>query len=258
MAGIQVKPVAVTRSRLLGVLEELECRREHYYTLYLAWPLLCGGDGILKDASGPFVDQVRETLASEPVSRAMQTYATGAVAFWSNDDRRVLVIPPFEVASEGVFEGPPYVTPLAELLERERTVEVVMVTWGAYALGVFEGGHLAQSKTGTGYIHKRHRKGGRSEKRFARRTEEQKKDFLRRVANRVDETFAGYRSEQVFFGGNRFILDLLTGESRHLRSNRQRVSKRRLHVRVADRSALLGSIEEINRAVMFDLSERRE
>jgi len=52
-----------------------------------------------------------------------------------------------------------------------------VVAWETYSIGVFYRDNLAKSKTGTGYIHKEHRKGGRSEKRFARRTEEQKKDF---------------------------------------------------------------------------------
>lgn len=125
------------------------------------------------------------------------------------------------------------------------------MTWGSYALGIFKGDNLVQSKTGTGYIHKRHRKGGRSEKRFARRTEEQKEDFLRKVANRIEERFKSYALEQIFFGGNRLILKPLLQECPCLRSQVDRISKRLLNVRYADREALLGSLEDVNKSLVF-------
>jgi len=50
-----------------------------------------------------------------------------------------------------------------------------------------------------------HRKGERSEKRFARRTEEQKKDFLRKVSNKIEEEFKTYKLDYIFFGGNRLV-----------------------------------------------------
>jgi len=56
--------------------------------------------------------------------------------------------------------------PYLEALEREHIIGVVLVTWGTYSIGVFHRDNLLKSKTGTGYIHKEHRKGGRSEKRF--------------------------------------------------------------------------------------------
>jgi len=131
----------------------------------------------------------------------------------------------------------------------------VLVTWGSYALGVFKGDKLVESKTGTGYIHKRHRKGGRSEKRFARRTEEQKNDFLRRVANRIEERFGGYRPEQILFGGNRLILKLLIDESSYLKSEVHQISKRFLNVRSANQEALLKSMEDMNRSLIFDVGQ---
>ena len=93
-----------------------------------------------------------------------------------------------------------------KLLDRKYVIGVVLVTWGWYALGVFDGSSLVECKIGTGHIHKKHKKGGRSQKRFARRTEEQKKDFLRRVGNRIEERFGSFLPDYIFFGGNRLIL----------------------------------------------------
>ena len=133
----------------------------------------------------------------------------------------------------------------------------MLVAWGSYALGVFKGDKLVESKTGTGYIHKRHRKGGRSEKRFARRTEEQKNDFLRRVANRIEERFRGYRPEQILFGGNRLILKQLIDESSYLKSEVHQISTRFLNVRFANGEALVKSMEDVNRSLLFSVGEVR-
>ena len=128
---------------------------------------------------------------------------------------------------------------------------VALVTWGSYALGVFKDDELVKYKTGTGHIHKHHRKGGRSEKRFARRTEEQKKDFLRRVANRIDEGFREYHLEQIFLGGNRLITRPLLEESFYLKHEARRIAKRFLSVRYADRETLFKSIGEVGKSLFF-------
>jgi hypothetical protein len=195
----------------------------------------------------------REAIHTEAVSREVQRYATGAVIFWSENEDSFIVIPPFALPEDRVFQGRPETSLLRQLMEKERILGVVLVTWGSYAAGVFEGDKLLESKIGTGYIHKRHRKGGRSQKRFARRTEEQKKNFLRRVANRIEERFRSYYLEQVFFGGNRLILKPLLEESPYLQTEERQISNRVLNVRYADREALIGSLEDVNRSLVFKL-----
>jgi hypothetical protein len=62
-----------------------------------------------------------------------------------------------------------------------------------------------------------HGKGRGSEKRFARRTEEeQKKDFLRKDSSRIEEEFKTYKLDYIFFGGNRLIHALLLREYKYL------------------------------------------
>jgi len=196
-------------------------------------------------------EQVSEALATNAVSREAQIYRTGAVILWSESENRLIILPPFAVPEDKVLLGRPETTLLQSESQKERILGVVLVTWGSYAIGVFKGDSLLESKIGTGYIHKRHRKGGRSEKRFARRTVEQKNDFLRKVANRVEERFRGHSVEQFFFGGNRLILKPLLQECPYLESQVSRISKRVLHVRYADREALLQSIEDANKSVVF-------
>jgi len=156
------------------------------------------------------------------------------------------VLPPFAIPQDKVSRGAADISLLRQLLAKERTTGIVLVNWGSYAVGVFRDDTLLDYKQGTGHIHKKHKKGGSSQKRFARRTEEQKKDFLRRVANRIEEKLQGYRLEHLFFGGNRLILKPLLEQSAWMRSYAQQISPRHLPLRYADREALLSSFEHAN------------
>ncbi len=53
--------------------------------------------------------------------------------------------------------------------ERTRTVGVLLVRRGGYAVGVFAGRELVSSKVGSGYVQGRTKAGGWSQQRFARR-----------------------------------------------------------------------------------------
>jgi hypothetical protein len=66
---------------------------------------------------------------------------------------------------------------LKAALEREYVSGVVLVTWGTYSIGVFHRDNLVKSKTGTGYIHKEHRKGGRSGKNLPAELKNRRKIF---------------------------------------------------------------------------------
>ncbi len=194
--------------------------------------------------------EIKQAVRNEAVLDSIVRYGTGAAIFWSQIDKHILV-PPFPFAGNQISEGKLDLSLLHQAIDRKYLVGVVMVTWGWYALGMFDGGDLVESKVGTGYIHKKHKKGGRSQKRFARRTEEQKKDFLRRVGNRIEERFSGYKPDYIFFGGNRLILKPLLQESRYLHVRTDIISPRVLDVRYADREALAGSLNEINSSLIF-------
>jgi hypothetical protein len=196
------------------------------------------------------VAEIREAIKTDAVIDAARKYGTGAAIFWSELGKQI-VLPAFPIARNEVSEGKLDVSVLRDLLDRRYVLGVVLVTWGQYALGVFDGSRLVECKIGTGHIHKEHKKGGRSQKRFARRTEEQKKDFLRRVSNRIEERFGNFLPDRIFFGGNRLILKPLIQESRYLQTRTDKISTRILNVRYADREALAGSLGEINKSLVF-------
>jgi len=139
------------------------------------------------------------------VARVVERYNTGVAIYWQKNGSKYIVLPPFPITEDKISLGNFDASPLLETLERAYVIGVVLVTWGTYSIGIFHRDNLVKSKTGTGYIHKEHRKGGKSEKRFAHRTEEQKKDFLRKVSNRIEEEFKNCTLDYIFLGGNRLI-----------------------------------------------------
>jgi peptide subunit release factor 1 (eRF1) len=140
------------------------------------------------------------------------------VAFVGADGERVVCEPPFAPLDEAVRgERAGYdPAPLLEHVRRERTVGVVLVRLGGHAAGVFEGERLIDSKVGSRLVHGRHRKGGSSSGRFARRRQGEARAALQAaadVAARVLVPALG-RLDAVVLGGDRRALDEVMGDQR--------------------------------------------
>jgi peptide subunit release factor 1 (eRF1) len=140
------------------------------------------------------------------------------VAFVAADAQRVVCEPPFPPLDEGVRGDRAGYEPSALLdhVRRERTVFVLLVRLGGHAAGVFVGERLMESKVGTRLVHGRHRKGGSSSGRFARRREGQARAAMEAaadVAARVLAPWAG-RLDAVVLGGDRRALDGVLADSR--------------------------------------------
>jgi len=245
-----IKQQSLSKRRLLDFLTRLEESYGDCLTIYLTQSRFTNYPAGLTGELGLSADEIKSLLTEELILREAERHQTGAVIFWGNENK-YLVLPPFPIPEDRVFRGKPETSLLCQILEKERSLGVVLVSWGFYAVGVFKGDKLLDFKIGTGYIHPKHRKGGRSQKRFARRTEEQKKDFLRRVAGRVEERLKSHELEQIFFGGNRLILKPLIEESSYLEDRVNRIAPRLLRVRYADKITLLKSLDEVNNSVIF-------
>lgn len=89
----------------------------------------------------------------------------------------------------------------------DRTVGVMLVRLGGYAVGVFRGSppRLEASKTGARPVHGRSAAGGWSQRRFARRREKQASIALGAAADTAARVFAPYRGllDAVVLGGDR-------------------------------------------------------
>ena len=243
---------ALRKKELYEFLAELQTIPGEYVSLYVepsSFPQYINELALRPE----YADEIKELVNNVVIREEAQKYDTGAVVLWQSDKNRHIILPPFPITADKIATGELDTSLLYETLERKYSLGVILITWGSYSIGIFCGDDQIESKTGTGYIHKKHRKGGRSEKRFARRTEEQKKDFLRRVSNRIEERFKNYTLDHIFFGGNRLIYKQLLKECKYLELEAGKVSGRILNVRYADREALNHSIEQITKSIVFSL-----
>jgi peptide subunit release factor 1 (eRF1) len=140
----------------------------------------------------------------------------GEVTFVALDGSRVVCDPPFPPlpaearGSRAGFDP----APLLEHVRRERVVGVLLVRLGGYAAGVFEGERLVDSKVGSRLVHGRHRKGGSSSGRFARRREGQARAALEQAANVAARVLLGRTLDAVVLGGDRRALDTVLADPR--------------------------------------------
>lgn len=212
----------VSRPELLRLLEEWRSGEGAGQTFYLP-------PGGRPPARVPLPETARAVL---------ERSETGGVLFSGPGEGR-LVTPPFPVSEELTCEG--WCTgPLVELLERPRRIGVLLLRLGGFAVGVYQGERLVDSKVGSRFVKGRHGKGGSSQGRFARRREEQARALYRKtcevLAGRLQDEEA--RLDHVLVGGDRMTLRAFEKECPYLRRLDPIRMRRRLHVREPSRVAL--------------------
>ena len=164
---------------MLGFLDELAMTEGNAISVYLP-------QGTPQTRVENLLGQVLAATAIPPgVAEVMAGSAMGAAVFWS-PLQIYLALPPFPIAEEYITNGYD-IGPLYSLLSHDFLIGLVLVRLGAYSIGVCQGTKLIDSKTGTGLVHARHKKGGSSQARFARHREKQIEQFLARVCGHVRE-----------------------------------------------------------------------
>jgi Actinobacteria/chloroflexi VLRF1 release factor len=171
---------------------------------------------------GRWVDVPPERLVSWFVAFT-QRHGEGSVA---HDEAGVTVT--FTAADGATAECHPPFPPLrwagggdpAEVIVThavaDRTVGVLLVRLGGYAVGVFTGSppRLVSSKTGSRPVHGRSAAGGWSQHRFARRRENQAATALRAAADAAAVIFGPYRLDALVLGGDKRSIAGLRGDTR--------------------------------------------
>ena len=243
----------LAKRELYSFIAELKASPREYVTLYArpsSFPHYINELALRPEHSG-YANEIKRFIDSEAINKEADKYNTGAAIFWQVDGSKHIILPPFPITANKIATGNLDTSLLYETLERKYAIGVILVAWGSYALGIFDGDDLVESKVGTGYIHKKHKKGGRSQKRFARRTEEQKNDFLRKVCGRIEERFKNYTLDHIFFGGNRLIYKQLLKECKYLELEADKISGRILNARYADREILDHSLRQVTESTVF-------
>lgn len=108
------------------------------------------------------------------------------------------------------------VSGLSEHVTRPRRIGLVLVRLGAHSVGIACGGEIETSTTDRHLVHARHKAGGWSQQRFARRRDEQSRRALDAAANAVARVLLPRRDDldAVVLGGDRAALDVLRGDPR--------------------------------------------
>ena len=148
----------------------------------------------------------QEATLPEDIAVAIKQSETGAVLLWSVAEAK-LVLPPFPVESAATLEGWDS-GPLLSTLDRSRIILVLILRLSGFAIGTFDGERLIQSKTGTRFVKGRHRKGGSSSGRFARRREEQARTLMDKTSQLLREYIEAIpgRVDHFLLGGDRLTL----------------------------------------------------
>ena len=191
------------RSKMLHFLDGLALTANKAISLYVP-------QGAAQDRVADLLGKVFAAGVVPPgVAEATAGSGMGAVFFWS-PSQMYLVLPPFPVAEEYMASGYD-IEPLRSLLSHDFLIGLVLVRLGAYSIGICRGTELIDSKTGTGLVHARHKKGGSSQARFARHRGKQIEQFLIRVCGHVREHIEPHaRSlDYLVYGGARTTILLL-------------------------------------------------
>lgn len=163
----------LNRLKTLDLLNGLETVGEQAVSIYLPPGLEESENRELLNNSLPAQDIPAEIAGLVAASQ------TGAAIF-REAARKLLIRPPFPL-TEQLLSPKIDIEPLRCMLESTSNVALILVRLGAFAIGIYRGEQLVTSKTGTGLVHGRHRKGGSSQRRFERRRENQAREFLERV-----------------------------------------------------------------------------
>jgi hypothetical protein len=157
----------------------------------------------------------------------------GRVTFTAADGAAVTCDPPFPpLPGAALGDAGAFVTgPLLEHAGRERVVGVLLVRLGGHAAGVFSGARLVTSRVGRRQVHGRHRAGGSSSGRFARRRENQASAALAAAADLAAGVLLPHAADldAVVLGGDRRALATVLEDPR-LRRLRRLMGERILDV----------------------------
>lgn len=179
------------------------------------------------------------------VSAEAEKSPTGTILFWGQQ-YKALLRPPFPFAESPVFYG--YNGEIVRsLLSRDYLVVVLLVRLGMYSIGVFKGEQLLSSKSGTGLVHSRHKKGGSSQRRFERHREKQIEYFFTRVCGHVREQVEPYLDtlDYVRYGGENFTINSFRKQCSFVKRLDNYVIESLLGIRDPKHSTLQAAIGEV-------------
>ena len=189
----------LTKPSLLNMLAELKDKSNIRGSLYLP-------PNSIKATSRSSIPEIAENGTNtipEELPRLLFASPTGGVVFWEQNVW-YLVLPPFPLEAKSVFDYCE-IEPMYSILNKNFLISLILIRYGEYGIGVFQGDKILTSKVGTGLVHSRHRKGGSSAHRFERHRDKQIETFFTRVCENTKEQLEPYidQLEYILYGGAR-------------------------------------------------------
>lgn len=129
----------------------------------------------------------------------------------ASDGAAALLQPPWP-ADGRPGKGADPVARMAALAAQSRSLGLVLIRRGGYAVAAVREGRVVVSKTGTRHVQSRTAAGGWSQQRFARRRANQADALVEAVAGHASRIFQGQAIEYISPGGDRTLTDLVLGE----------------------------------------------
>jgi hypothetical protein len=155
------------------------------------------------------------TVSPDRLARWLDGFAErhGAVTTAAAADTVTLTA---EDGSEAQVEVPfpPLAGDLVVHVTRPRTVGVLLVRKGGFAVGVFRGDELIDSKVGTRHVQGRTAAGGWSQQRFARRREGQTAVAAQAAADTAARVLLAHPLEALVAGGDRSMVEEVLRDAR--------------------------------------------
>ncbi|MCZ6538305.1 MAG: Vms1/Ankzf1 family peptidyl-tRNA hydrolase [Chloroflexi bacterium] len=165
---------------------------------------------------------------------------------------RLALLPPFPIdtASESnSFDD------LRGYIAEPRTLGIILLRLGYFAVGIAEDGNLVTTKAGSRYVKGQHRKGGQSSNRFRRNREKWIRELFDQAGEIANSRFSEYpgRIDHLALGGDRVVLGQFLKRVKLPDGLPERVLTNRLPVNRPGRAALDSAVRDAWSFRVFDL-----
>ena len=161
----------------------------------------------------------------------------------SAPEPRLAVAPPFPIFTSSETNS---FDDLRRFVIKPRTVAIILLRLGHFAIAIAEDGELVTTKTGSRYVKGKHRKGGQSSNRFRRNREKWIRELFDQVGGVANSRFREYprHIDHLALGGDRVVLGQFLKRVKFPVGLGERVLSNRLTVSRPGRAALEIAVRE--------------
>jgi peptide subunit release factor 1 (eRF1) len=161
----------------------------------------------------------------------------------SAPEPRLAVVPPFPIFT---FSETNSFDDLRRFVKKTRTVAIILLRLGHFAIAIAEDGELITTKTGSRYVKGQHRKGGQSSNRFRRNREKWIRELFDQAGGVANSRFREYPGhiDHLALGGDRVVLGRFLKRVKFPFGLGERVLSNRLTVSRPGRASLEIAVRE--------------